>query len=99
MQCFFANNNKGDINMKVRINYNLQCEVDQRKSDCKREPAHCHVTRNGIRVAQVWLNPVRIEPGHSLDRNEIELVLEAVSSNRYSLENEYEYNREHGADY
>jgi len=26
--------------MKVRINYNLQCEVDQKKSDCKREPAH-----------------------------------------------------------
>ena len=85
--------------MKVRINYNLQCEVDQKKSDCKREPAHCHVTRNGRRVAQVWLNPVYIESGHSLDRSEIDLVISTVSANRYSLEREYEYNREHGADY
>ena len=85
--------------MKVRINYNLQCEVDQRKCDCKREPAHCHVTRNGVRVAQVWLNPVRIESGHSLDRNEIDQVLSVVSSNRYELESAYNYNREYGADY
>ena len=85
--------------MKVRINYNLQCEVDQRKCDCRREPAHCHVTRNGVRVAQVWLNPVSIESGHSLDRNESEMVLDAVSNNRYDLQREYEYNREHGSDY
>lgn len=85
--------------MKVRINYNLQCEVDQRKCDCRREPAHCHVTRNGVRVAQIWLNPVSIESGHSLDRNEIDMVLDAVSNNRYEFQREYEYNREHGADY
>jgi len=85
--------------MKIRINYNLQCEVDHRKFDCQREPAHCHVTRNGIRVAQVWLSPIRIEPGHSLDRNEIDLVLRTISDNRSSLESEYEYNRYHGADY
>lgn len=90
---------KGGHVMKVRISSNLQCEVDQRKCDCKREPAHCHVTRNGIRVAQVWLNPVRIESGHSLDRNEVQQVLDVVSSNSYSLMSEYEYNREHGADY
>ena len=85
--------------MKIRINYNLQCEVDQRKCDCRREPAHCHVTRNGVRVAQVWLNPVRIESGHSLDRNEIDQVLDVVSSNRYELQQEYEHNRDYGADY
>ena len=85
--------------MKVRINHNLQCEVDQRKSDCKREPAHCHVTRNGVRVAQVWLNPISIESGHSLDRNEINMVIDTVKINHYELEREYEYNREHGADY
>ena len=85
--------------MKIRVNYNLQLEVDQRKCDCKREAAHCHVTRNGNRVAQVWLNPVRIESGHSLDWNEIQPVLDAVYSNCSSLETEYNYNREHGADY
>lgn len=85
--------------MKIRVNYNLQIEVDQRKCDCRREPAHCHVTRNGIRVAQVWLNPVEIEYGHSLDRNEIQPVLDAVCSHCSTLVKEYEYNREHGADY
>lgn len=85
--------------MKVRISYNLQCEVDQRKCDCRREPAHCHITRNGVRVAQVWLNPVVIESGHSLDRNEIDQVLSVVSNNRYELEKEYNHNRDYGADY
>lgn len=85
--------------MKVRINYNLQCEVDERKCDCNREPAHCHVTRNCIRVAQIWLNPVRIEPGHSLDRNEIDLVIKTVSKLRNELESEYIYNKYSGADY
>lgn len=84
--------------MKIRVNYNLQLEVDQKKDDCRREPAHCHVTRNGYRVAQVWLNPVSIERGHSLDRKEIDEVISVVESNRYSLEREYSNNREHGAD-
>lgn len=84
--------------MKIRINFNLQCEVDQKKDDCKREPAHCHITRNGYRVAQVWLNPVSIESGHSLDRNEIDDVISVVSSNRYELEREYRNNAEYGAD-
>lgn len=84
--------------MKLRINYNLQCEVDVRKDDCHRESAHCHITRNGCRVAQVWLNPVRIESGHNLDRSEINLVHDFVSDNRYTLEREYEHNRNYGAD-
>lgn len=84
---------------KIRINYNLQCEVDQTKYDCKREAPHCHITRNGIRVAQVWLNPVIIESGHSLDRNEIDDVLETVNLYRNELEQEYKYNAEYGADY
>lgn len=84
--------------MKIRVNYNLQLEVDQKKDDCLREPAHCHVTRNGYRVAQVWLNPVSIEYGHSLDRNEVNEVIDCVNSNHYSLESEYEHNRLYGAD-
>ena len=90
---------KGVLTMKIRINYNLQIEVDWKKDDCRREPPHCHITRNGIRVAQVWLNPVSIESGHSLDRNEIDMVLSAVSDNRYDLEREYENNRNYGADW
>lgn len=85
--------------MKLRINYNLQCVVDQRKSDCNQEPAHCHITRNGVRVAQVWLDPVSIKYGHSLDRSEVKEVERFVSDHKYELMREYEYNREHGADY
>ena len=83
----------------MRINYNLQYKFDQRKCDCNREPAHCHVTRNGIRVAQVWPNSVRIELDHSLVYNEVDLVINAISNHRYELENEYEYNRLNGTDY
>lgn len=84
--------------MKLRINYNLQCEIDVKKDDCRREPTHCHITRNGYRIAQVWLNPVRIESGHSLDRNEVDLIYNFVSNNRNTLEREYEHNRYYGAD-
>lgn len=84
--------------MKLRINYNLQCEVDVKKDDCRRESAHCHVVRNGYRIAQVWLNPVRIESGHSLDRSEVDVVYDFVSDHRYELEREYENNRMYGAD-
>lgn len=85
--------------MKLRINYNLQCEVDRRKCDCRREPAHCHITRNGIRVAQVWLVPVSIQAGHSLDRSEVKEVEKFVSLNKYELLRTYEHNRDYGADY
>lgn len=78
--------------MKIRINHNLQCEVDIRRDDCKREPAHCHITRNGIRVAQVWLNPVSIKSGHSLDHNEVRMVLDVVYDNKDELEEEYRSN-------
>ena len=34
-----------------------------------------------------------------IDYGEIQQVLDVVYSNSYALLNEYEYNREHGADY
>ena len=85
--------------LKIRVNSNLQIEVDYRKCDCNREAAHCHATWNGYRVAQVWLNSVYIQSGHSLDRNEVDEVLQVVNNNSYELYREYEYNRENGADY
>jgi len=86
--------------MNIRINYRLQCEVDQRKCDFNKEHAHCHITRltrHGIRVAKEWLNPVRIKRGHSMSPSEINEVLKIVSDNRYALRKEYEKNRRHGA--
>lgn len=84
--------------MKIRINSSLQIEVDQNKYDCSCEPAHCHVTRDGTRVALVWLNPVRIEYGHSLDYKEAIQVYDAVEENLYVLMEEYKRNRERGTD-
>jgi len=78
--------------MKLRINHNLQCEVDIRRDDCKREPAHCHIVWNGVRVAQVWLNPVEIKYGHSLNHNEVKIVLDFVRAHKYELEAEYRRN-------
>ena len=78
--------------LKITINHNLRCEVDQNRDDCKREPAHCHITRNGIRVAQVWLNPVEIKYGADLSRSEREEVIAVVTANRYALEQEYRNN-------
>lgn len=84
--------------MKTKINYSLQCEVDVKKDDCRREPAHCHIIKNGYRVAQVWLSPVMIASGHSLDRSEVNIVYDFVSSNCSTLVKEYEYNSINGAD-
>ena len=84
--------------LKLRINQNLWCEVDVRKDDCNREAAHCHITRNGERIAQVWLDPVCIESARKLDRNEVNLVYDFVSDNRYDLKREYENNRMYGAE-
>ncbi len=84
--------------MKLKINNNLQCEVDVKKDDCRREPAHCHITRSGYRVAQVWLNPVCVESGHSLEHREVDIVYDFVANNRYALESEYNNNRFFGSD-
>lgn len=84
--------------MKIPVTSNLDCIVDYKKDDCRKERPHCHIVRRGYRVAQIWLNPVSVEYGHSLDRRELELALQVVGSNRYALEREYLYNKEYGAD-
>jgi len=75
--------------LKIQINHNLRCEVDQGRDDCRRERPHCHITRNGIRVAQVWLNPVWIETGADLSHSERDIVLAAVRAHKCVLEQEY----------
>ncbi len=79
----------------IYIGNYLKCTVDQRKEDCNREPSHCHIQRNGKRVAQVWLNPLRVERGHTLNKSELEKVVSVISQKRYlyKLRMEYEANR------
>ena len=84
--------------MKIAVNHNLDCIVDYKKADCNKEDPHCHIVRRGTRVAQIWLNPVSVEYGHSLDRRELDMALRVVEANRFELEREYLYNKDHGAE-
>ena len=92
------NNRMEDDTMRYLINYNLMCEVDRKKQHCLENEPHCHVTRCGIQVAKVLFNPVRIEPGNSLSVSECQLVIKRVSDNAKAILDEYEYNRQNGAD-
>lgn len=75
--------------MEKRISWNLKCCIDANIDDRKREPVHCHIKKNGLRVAQVWLEPyVRID-NMGLDRNELKEVEEFCEENRYELIREY----------
>ena len=42
---------------------------------------------------------VKNQSDHSLERNEVDEVLQVVNNNSYELYREYEYNRENGTDY
>ena len=75
--------------MSGQISWNLKCDVDASIDDRKREPAHCHIKKGGIRVAQVWLEPyVRID-NRGLDRNELREVESYCERYREDLIEEY----------
>lgn len=82
------------------IEGNIGCEVDVRKWDCKREPAHCHITYNGRRVGQVWLSSVTFEDGipSVLNHRQANAVFDFVYSYRYEMEEVYRENAISGAD-
>ena len=76
--------------MSSYISQNLRCEIDSCRDDRKREAPHCHITKGGRRVAQVFLEPsVNIARGHDLDRSEVNTVYDYCSDNRSSLIDEY----------
>ena len=85
--------------MNIKINRNMQCEIDQRKSHCREEEAHCHITRNGQSVAIVSLDPLRVEAGHLLECYEIDQVLKTVSDYKFDLIRQYDHIRNSGSDY
>ena len=73
-------------------------EVDVKKSDCNREPAHCHLTDGYSRIAQIWLATCAFkENPRNVSFNDRSRILDAVASNRYELEDAYNYNRDNGA--
>ena len=85
--------------MTIEIPMNLYIEVDDSKRHCLSEPVHCHILRDGRRVAKVeQLEPVIFEFGHSLGTGEIFTVFDAISKYKKYIEEKYEYNRLYGTD-
>ena len=75
----------------IYIGNYLKCTVDQKKDDCNREAPHCHIQRDGRRVAQIWLDPLRIERGHTLNEKELKRVMSVVSQKHYLYKLKMEY--------
>lgn len=79
----------------------LAIEVDLRKCDCRRgEPSHCHLTLKGVRIAQIYVLPIRWEN----DTNDINKstkcdVERFISLHEYEIDEVYCWNAEHGADF
>ncbi len=85
----------------VPDHYGLAIEVDVKKCDCRRgEGSHCHLTRDGIRIAQIYVRPIRWENKpdgiNSSTKRDIENL---ISSYEYEIDETYCWNAEHGADY
>lgn len=75
--------------LRIPVTYDLNCETPIDKIECNEKPPFCYITRNSKRVAVVLLDPICIEKGSDLLKNEKEEVLAVVSENQYELEEAY----------
>ena len=75
--------------MKIIINADLACVVESNTDHCIEDRMHCHVTRGGEYVAQIYLNPVSVERSHKLNRSELALVLGIAENNHWALVRAY----------
>ena len=88
----------------IRCEYSVpgtkyEIEVDLKKWDCNKEPAHCHVTDCGRRIAQVWLSSCLFEDTpRNVSFADQRRILDRVAEKKYELQNAYEHNRVYGAD-
>lgn len=77
----------------TQINDRITLEFDQNKDDRQpqKEYAHCHVYKNGKRVAQIRLSPyVDFSHGESnVSPDEAEAIIQYCEANRSMLEREY----------
>ena len=74
-------------------------EVDLKKWDCNKEPAHCHVVDGSRRIAQVWLSSCLFEKEpRDVSFGDQRRILSTVEDHRYELKEAFDYNRDHGAD-
>ncbi len=73
-------------------------EVDVIRDDCRREPAHWHLCKNGRRVGQIWVDSCRFESTPSdVPRSIINEALRVTSRNSSEIKAAYKYNSENGS--
>ena len=65
-------------------------EVDQRKDDCCKEPPHCHVLENGIRVAQYVFRSARLNTHHRFAEHHLDKIYRCIDQHENDLIREYE---------
>ncbi|MBP5634736.1 DUF4160 domain-containing protein [Candidatus Saccharibacteria bacterium] len=82
-----------------RYNSIYSIEVDVKKDDCRREPAHCHVCKFGRRVAQVWLISCTFSSSPSdIPYSEQSNILDFIRDISSEIKESYRYYAENGAD-
>lgn len=80
--------------MKTIASYNLEFKVGEGECKCGSKEAHCHIARDGCIVAKLFLNPVSIEPGHMLEPDEVQRVMQIATNNTYALLEGFAENRD-----
>lgn len=64
--------------------------VDQRKDDCCKEPPHCHILENGIRVAQYIFRSARLNTRHRFAEHHLQAIYDCIDRYEADLIREYE---------
>ena len=72
-------------------------EVDVIRDDCRREPAHWHLTKNGRRIGQIWVDSCRWASTPDAPRWVIDEAESKTSSYSSEIKEVYRYNAEYGA--
>ena len=82
-----------------RYDSTYSIEVDVKKDDCRREAVHCHVCKNGRRVAQVFLSSCTFSSSpYDIPYSSQADILNFISSISSEIEEAYDYYRNYGAD-
>lgn len=73
-------------------------EVDYKKAECNKEPAHCHVfNAKGVRLAQIWLKSRTFKTiPNNISSDDCSKIIRAVSIHRYEIEEAYIFNSRNG---
>ena len=80
-----------------RIDSDYKMEVDVKRDDCRREPAHWHLVKNGVRIAQMWVDSCMFERDPDAPRRVKEEAERLTSMYASEIKATYRHNAEYGA--